>query len=180
MQAKLGDQAVHGLVVQDDFRPELASHYTSPLLNVEGVSRLHSLRPSLLLAKPRQLQEKVTLLHGPERISTGWWDSQEVVRDYFVARSEQGQWCWCSKPQTPSGFCTAYLVKSTTLDITHGYAELFCQSNFSFLQGASHPQELVMQAHFLGYQAIAITDECSVAGVVRAHAPSKITGSISN
>ncbi|WP_286232677.1 error-prone DNA polymerase [Thalassotalea sediminis] len=49
------------------------------------------------------------------------------------------------------------------------YSELFCQSNFSFLQGASHPEELVVQAHFLGYQAIAITDECSVAGVVRAH-----------
>lgn len=50
-----------------------------------------------------------------------------------------------------------------------GYAELFCQSNFSFLQGASHPQELVQRANFLGYQAIAITDECSVAGVVRAY-----------
>ncbi|TLU64814.1 DNA polymerase III subunit alpha [Thalassotalea litorea] len=49
------------------------------------------------------------------------------------------------------------------------YAELFCQSNFSFLQGASHPEELVHQAEFLGYQALAITDECSVAGVVRAH-----------
>lgn len=51
----------------------------------------------------------------------------------------------------------------------HQYAELFCQSNFSFLYGASHPQELVKQADFLGYQAIAITDECSVAGVARAH-----------
>ncbi|GAA0856136.1 error-prone DNA polymerase [Aliiglaciecola litoralis] len=49
------------------------------------------------------------------------------------------------------------------------YAELFCQTNFSFLTGASHPQEMVRQAHFLGYQAIAITDECSVAGVVRAY-----------
>ncbi|WP_261816925.1 error-prone DNA polymerase [Vibrio gallicus] len=49
------------------------------------------------------------------------------------------------------------------------YAELFCQSNFSFLTGASHPEELVMQADFLGYSAIAITDECSLAGVVRAH-----------
>jgi error-prone DNA polymerase len=49
------------------------------------------------------------------------------------------------------------------------YAELFCQSNFSFLQGASHPPELVLKASFLGYQAIAITDECSVAGVVRAY-----------
>ncbi|KZN65787.1 hypothetical protein N473_12255 [Pseudoalteromonas luteoviolacea CPMOR-1] len=49
------------------------------------------------------------------------------------------------------------------------YAELFCQSNFSFLEGASSPEELVKQAHFLGYSALAITDECSLAGVVRAH-----------
>lgn len=52
---------------------------------------------------------------------------------------------------------------------THQYAELFCQSNFSFLYGASHPQELVKQADFLSYHAIAITDECSVAGVARAY-----------
>ena len=49
------------------------------------------------------------------------------------------------------------------------YAELHCLSNFSFLRGASHPQELVERAHELGYEALAITDECSVAGVVRAH-----------
>lgn len=48
------------------------------------------------------------------------------------------------------------------------YAELQCLSNFSFLQGASHPEELVTQAAKLGYSAIAITDECSVAGAVRA------------
>ncbi|MFA0085922.1 error-prone DNA polymerase [Vibrio sp. 10N.261.51.F12] len=49
------------------------------------------------------------------------------------------------------------------------YAELFCQSNFSFLTGASHAEELMLQADFLQYAALAITDECSVAGVVRAH-----------
>ncbi len=49
------------------------------------------------------------------------------------------------------------------------YAELHCLSNFSFQRGASHPHELVAQAVALGYEALAITDECSVAGVVRAH-----------
>ncbi len=49
-----------------------------------------------------------------------------------------------------------------------GYAELHCLSNFSFQRGASHPQELVARALALGYQALALTDECSVAGVVRA------------
>jgi len=54
------------------------------------------------------------------------------------------------------------------------YAELHCLSNFTFLRGASHPQELVERAHTLGYSAIAITDECSVAGVVRAHMAAKL------
>ena len=49
------------------------------------------------------------------------------------------------------------------------YAELHCVSNFSFLRGASHPAELVTRAHELGYRALALTDECSMAGVVRAH-----------
>ncbi len=49
------------------------------------------------------------------------------------------------------------------------YAELHCLSNFSFLRGASHPAELVRHAHELGYRALALTDECSMAGVVRAH-----------
>ncbi len=49
------------------------------------------------------------------------------------------------------------------------YAELHALSNFSFQRGASHAQELVERASELGYRAIAITDECSVAGVVRAH-----------
>jgi error-prone DNA polymerase len=53
------------------------------------------------------------------------------------------------------------------------YAELFCLSNFSFLQGASHAEELVARAVQLGYSALAITDECSLAGVVRAHAEAK-------
>lgn len=53
------------------------------------------------------------------------------------------------------------------------YSELACFSNFSFLKGASHPEELVLQATLFGYNAIAITDECSVAGVVRAYSQIK-------
>jgi DNA-directed DNA polymerase III PolC len=53
------------------------------------------------------------------------------------------------------------------------YAELHCLSNFTFLRGASHPEELVVRAQELGYAALAITDECSFAGVVRAHVEAK-------
>jgi error-prone DNA polymerase len=53
------------------------------------------------------------------------------------------------------------------------YAELRCVSNFSFLRGASQPEELVERAKQLGYSALAIADECSMAGVVRAHVAAK-------
>ncbi|HUF73136.1 MAG TPA: error-prone DNA polymerase, partial [Gammaproteobacteria bacterium] len=54
-----------------------------------------------------------------------------------------------------------------------GYAELHCLSNFTFLRGASHPEELVERAAGLGYSALALTDECSLAGIVRAHTAAK-------
>ncbi len=57
-----------------------------------------------------------------------------------------------------------------------GYAELHCKTNFSFLEGASHPDELVLRAAELGYTALAITDRNSLAGVVRAHVAAKETG----
>ena len=56
------------------------------------------------------------------------------------------------------------------------YAELHALSNFTFLRGASHPEELVSRAIKLGYEALAITDECSMSGVVRAHAAAKQAG----
>src|SRR5436190_12604632 len=56
------------------------------------------------------------------------------------------------------------------------YCELQITTNFSFLQGGSHPDELVVAAHALGYPAIAITDRNSLAGVVRAHHAAKQAG----
>jgi error-prone DNA polymerase len=55
------------------------------------------------------------------------------------------------------------------------YAELHCLSNFSFQRGASHAAELFERARTLGYAALAITDECSLAGIVRAYEASKHT-----
>ncbi|KQP22123.1 error-prone DNA polymerase [Pseudorhodoferax sp. Leaf267] len=57
-----------------------------------------------------------------------------------------------------------------------GYAELRCLSNFSFLKGASWPEELVERAKKLGYSALAVCDECSMAGAVRAHVEGKEQG----
>ncbi len=61
-------------------------------------------------------------------------------------------------------------------DAGPAYAELHCISNFTFLRGASHPEELVRRADGLGYAALALTDECSLAGVVRAHRAAKECG----
>jgi DNA polymerase III alpha subunit len=58
----------------------------------------------------------------------------------------------------------------------HSYAELHAKTNFSFLEGASHPDELVRRAAELGYAALAITDRSSLAGVVRAHGAAKEVG----
>ncbi len=56
------------------------------------------------------------------------------------------------------------------------YAELHCISNFTFLRGASHPAELVLRAKAQGYAALALTDECSLAGSVRAYAAARDAG----
>ena len=58
-------------------------------------------------------------------------------------------------------------------ELLPAYAELHCISNFTFLRGASHPEELVARAAELGYAALALTDECSLAGIVRAHGAAK-------
>jgi len=60
--------------------------------------------------------------------------------------------------------------------MTVRYAELHALSNFTFLRGASHPEELVQTAATLGYEALAITDECSMSGIVRAHTAAKEFG----
>ena len=62
------------------------------------------------------------------------------------------------------------------MDTLPDYVELHCRSNFTFLSGASHPEELVERAQELGYAGLAVTDECSLAGIVRAHVAAKAAG----
>lgn len=58
-------------------------------------------------------------------------------------------------------------------EVSMKYSELCCRTNFSFLQSASHPEALVRQAQALGYQGLAITDECSLAGIAKAYAAAR-------
>ncbi len=67
-------------------------------------------------------------------------------------------------------------MNSSPTSLLPDYAELHCVSNFTFLHGASHPEELVERAFNLGYSGLAITDECSLSGVVRAHIEAKKHG----
>jgi protein ImuB len=55
------------------------------------------LRPGLLLARPVPLRMQLQLQPGLERIQTGWWDQNQVQRDYYIGRNNQGQWCWAFK-----------------------------------------------------------------------------------
>src|SRR6267143_2250919 len=73
------------------------------------------------------------------------------------------------------GICTEFSPEAV-YSLLPAYVELHCLSNFTFLRGASHPEELVKRAAGLGYSALAVTDECSLAGVVRAHVAAKDVG----
>ena len=77
-----------------------------------------------------------------------------------------------------AGSCTGFSPDQSSLKpmALPDYAELHCLSNFSFLRGASHPGELVERAAEQGYRALALTDECSLAGIVRAHQAAREAG----
>ncbi len=89
----------------------------------------------------------------------------------LLRRAQPGRCAALGVPRTPSAglLVPARHFRLSGSRVPMSYAELHCLTNFSFLRGASHPEELVERAVELGYAALAITDECSVAGVVRAH-----------
>src|ERR1043165_3388179 len=100
----------------------------------------------------------------------------EIFEARATLREQRGFNPWDGVPPTPG---LSPFARKRGMSPLPEYAELHCLSNFSFLRGASHAEELVAQAKELGYAALAITDECSLAGVVRAHtAVKKIGGGI--
>ncbi len=98
LEAKLGEHSVLKVTLKDDFRPEVVSQYQSiEDAHNDPAMCLHAMRPSFLLPAPQHLQDKVNIISGPERLHTGWWDNQQVIRDYYIARNHQGQWLWIFK-----------------------------------------------------------------------------------
>jgi protein ImuB len=92
LQARLGDAHVHGLAVHPDHRPERAWRAVSAR---DAATDPAGPRPLWLLEPPRRLGEgDFTLLAGPERIESGWWDGEDVTRDYFVACTGAGALAW--------------------------------------------------------------------------------------
>src|SRR6266511_2842702 len=102
LRARLGEDAVRTLELRADHRPERAWGQT-PMI-VRAVSALNHrgqfpIRPLWLFSSPRPLgadpaAAKVRLVSGPERIETGWWDGDDVGRDYFVGRNARGEELW--------------------------------------------------------------------------------------
>lgn len=94
LQAKLGSQHVYQPHFNDDPRPEKSTQYCQPQDMLPQPQRQAQLRPTLLFTPPRPLVDPVTIVQGPERIATGWWDNNMLIRDYFIACSHDGRWLW--------------------------------------------------------------------------------------
>ena len=99
LQARLGNEAVHGLGIHEDHRPEFAfcriGLGIKNMNSIEKQNETPSPRPLWLLEAPRRIREgEFTLLAGPERIESGWWDGAEARRDYFIARTGEASLAW--------------------------------------------------------------------------------------
>jgi protein ImuB len=86
LQARLGNARVHGLATYPEHRPERAWRRVSSGGGTGAAELPPGPRPLWLLEPPRRLAEgDFVLLAGPERIESGWWDGDDMTRDYFVA-----------------------------------------------------------------------------------------------
>jgi protein ImuB len=106
--SRLGDKSVFSISQSNDHRPEYAwqsDHGRSRKKAARATSSTaqDKPRPLVLLTEPRALvtvsgapqhHGTLSLLAGPERIETGWWDGRPVARDYFVASNPQKEICW--------------------------------------------------------------------------------------
>jgi len=104
LRARLGGRAVRGVTLHADHRPERAWSWHAPGAVPAHEPERPAPRPVWLLAEPAMLPVDghgrpqcdggLELLDGPERIETGWWDGDDVERDYFVAANPAGTTLW--------------------------------------------------------------------------------------
>jgi protein ImuB len=110
--SKLGEHKICGLKFVDDFRPEQGTQ-TPPHLNTSHDKSQQSIfadRPGFLLPQPQLLDKKVKVLKGPERIICGWWDDNNISRDYYIGQSDQGQQIWMFKTPEQKWYLHGYFV----------------------------------------------------------------------
>ena len=107
LAARLGETQVYRIAPHADHRPECATRQAAPFDAIKPSPSCTLPRPLWLVTPPQALAEidgcpcrqgPLTLLAGPERIESGWWDSGEangdIRRDYFIALSGDGCWLW--------------------------------------------------------------------------------------
>ena len=110
LQARLGEHALTGLATRADYRPERAWQRCRPGEDVlQKVPCEYSSRPLWMLVAPQPLRHidgmpqhdgPLSLLAGPERIQSGWWDGNDVTRDYYVARNPAQSLFWIYRELT--------------------------------------------------------------------------------
>ena len=123
LSSRLGSQAISGLNIIPDHRPECSQRWQSfqPLevskennlscgKTIPAASRPLLTRPAWLMDTPLELRMQrqqliygspLKLLAGPERIEAGWWDDALITRDYFIAENELGQLLWIYREHAP-------------------------------------------------------------------------------
>jgi protein ImuB len=122
LRARLGTEAVYGLCLIPEHRPESAWRVAEPALPATTRNRSRRPKPECepvrvegkplwLLAEPQLLdggeqpccEGALELTDGPERIESGWWDGRDVRRDYYVARNPAGVRLWVFRDRRPDG-----------------------------------------------------------------------------
>jgi protein ImuB len=112
LRARLGPDAVHGLRLLDEHRPERAWRVAEPGVDTCVTPSAGGLRPGWLLESPRPLRcregrpwlDGMLLIEaGPERIEAGWWDGGGIARDYWVARTSAGARLWIFRELPEAG-----------------------------------------------------------------------------
>jgi protein ImuB len=111
LRARLGADAVQGLSPRSEHRPECAWQAAPP--GAQAAPAAHPPRPLWLLQQPRALREvaskpyyhngPLALIAGPERIESGWWDGNDVKRDYFVAQTPDRSTLWIYRERRQPG-----------------------------------------------------------------------------
>ncbi|OEF04023.1 Y-family DNA polymerase [Vibrio genomosp. F10] len=117
LQAKLGNDTLYKVHKTHDPRPEKSTAFYHPSnppiptksmptksMPIRSQSASSRFRPTFMYSSPQPLTEKANIISGPERIVTGWWDGNDIIRDYFIARSAEGRWLWLFRDQQKNWF----------------------------------------------------------------------------